>query len=56
MRSDLAPLVWKSIAEGKSHRVIANEFNETGVCTRHGKWNKHAVWRIAKLTAAEFGS
>jgi DNA invertase Pin-like site-specific DNA recombinase len=56
-RSVLAPLVWKSIAEGKSHRVIANEFNETGVSlTRHSKWTKHAVWRIAKLTAAEFGT
>ena len=30
-RRDIAPLVWKAIAEGKSHRVIANEFNETGV-------------------------
>ena len=56
-RRDLAPLVWKSIAEGKSYRVIANEFNETGVSvTRHSKWKKHAIWRIAKLTAAEFGA
>jgi DNA invertase Pin-like site-specific DNA recombinase len=56
-RRDLAPLVWKSIAEGKSHRVIASEFNETGVSvTRHSKWKKHAIWRIAKLTAPEFGS
>jgi DNA invertase Pin-like site-specific DNA recombinase len=55
-RRDLAPLVWKSIAEGKSHRVIANEFNETGVSVaRDSKWKKHAIWRIAKLTAAEFG-
>lgn len=56
-RRDLAPLVWKAIAEGKSHSVIANEFNETGVSlTRHSKWKKHAIWRIAKLTAAEFGT
>jgi DNA invertase Pin-like site-specific DNA recombinase len=56
-RRDIAPLVWKSIAEGKSHRVIANEFNETGVSlTRRSKWKKHAIWRIAKLTAAEFGA
>jgi DNA invertase Pin-like site-specific DNA recombinase len=55
-RRDLAPLIWKSIAEGKSHRAIANEFNETGVSlARHCKWKKHAIWRIAKLTAAEFG-
>jgi DNA invertase Pin-like site-specific DNA recombinase len=47
-RRDLAPLVWKSIAEGKSHRLIADEFNETGVSlTRHSKWTKHAIWRIA---------
>jgi DNA invertase Pin-like site-specific DNA recombinase len=56
-RRDLAPLVWKFVAEGKSHRVIANEFNETGVsASRKGKWRKHAIWRIAKLTAAEFGT
>ena len=48
-RRDLAPLVWNFIAEGKSHRVIANEFNETGVSLiRHSKWKKHAIWRIAK--------
>src|ERR1700722_10665177 len=28
---DLAPLVWKAIAEGKSLSVIAHEFNESGV-------------------------
>jgi DNA invertase Pin-like site-specific DNA recombinase len=55
-RRDLAPLVWKSIAEGKSHRAIADEFNKTGVSVaRDNKWKKHAIWRIAKLTAAEFG-
>jgi hypothetical protein len=49
-RSDVAPLVWKSIAEGKSYRVIANEFNETGVVpARQRKW-------IASLTAGNFGS
>ena len=56
-RRDLAPLVWKSIAEGKSHRVIANEFNETGVVpARQSKWTANAIWRIASLTASEFGS
>jgi hypothetical protein len=56
-RSDLAPLVWKSIAEGKSYRVIANEFNETGVVpARQSKWTANAIWRIARLTAGEFGS
>jgi DNA invertase Pin-like site-specific DNA recombinase len=56
-RCDLAPLVWKSIAEGKSHRVIANEFNETGVVpARQSKWTANAIWRIASLTASEFGA
>ena len=56
-RSDVAPLVWKSIAEGKSYRVIANEFNETGVVSaRQCKWTANAIWRIASLTAGKFGS
>ena len=56
-RCDLAPFVWKSVVEGKSYRVIADEFNETGVApARQSKWTKHAVWRIASLTASEFGS
>jgi DNA invertase Pin-like site-specific DNA recombinase len=56
-RRDLAPLVWKSIAEGKSYRIIANEFNETGVAlARQSKWTANAIWRIASLTAGEFGS
>jgi hypothetical protein len=56
-RRDLAPLLWKSIAEGKSYRVIANEFNETGVARAwQSKWTAHAIWRIASLTAAEFGT
>jgi DNA invertase Pin-like site-specific DNA recombinase len=38
-RRDLAPLIWKAIAEGKSHRLIADEFNDTGVSpARHRKW------------------
>jgi DNA invertase Pin-like site-specific DNA recombinase len=56
-RCDLAPLVWKSIAEGKSYRVIADEFNATGVArARQSEWTANAIWRIAKLTACEFGS
>jgi DNA invertase Pin-like site-specific DNA recombinase len=56
-RSDLAPLVWRSIAEGKSYRVVANEFNETGVipATKH-RWTANAIWRIANLTAIDFAS
>lgn len=56
-RRDLAPLLWKSIAEGKSYRVIATEFNETGVARAwQSKWTADAIWRIASLTAAEFGT
>jgi hypothetical protein len=56
-RSDLAPLVWKSISEGKSYRVIAKEFNETGVSSlRQSEWTANAIWRIAGLTAREFGA
>ena len=56
-RRDLAPLLWKSIAEGKSYRVIADEFNQTGVARAcQSKWTAHAIWRIASLTAAEFGN
>lgn len=56
-RSDLAPLVWKSIAEGKSYRVTANEFNDAGIApVRQSKWTSNAIWRIASLTAGEFGS
>jgi DNA invertase Pin-like site-specific DNA recombinase len=56
-RRDLAPLLWKSIAEGKSYRVIADEFNETGVARAwQSNWTAHAIWRIAGLTAAEFGN
>jgi DNA invertase Pin-like site-specific DNA recombinase len=56
-RRDLAPLIWKSIEEGKSYSVIANEFNETGVApARQSKWTAHAIWRIVSLTAGEFGT
>ena len=48
-RSDLAPLVWKSIAEGKSYRVTANEFNDAGIApARQSKWTANAIWRIAQ--------
>jgi DNA invertase Pin-like site-specific DNA recombinase len=55
-RCDLAPIVWKSIAEGKSYRVIADEFNATGVApAAQSKWTANAIWRISNLTAGEFG-
>ena len=53
---DLAPLVWKAIAEGKSMSVIADEFNESGVAPpQRAPWTKNSIWRIARRTAAVFG-
>jgi DNA invertase Pin-like site-specific DNA recombinase len=53
---DLAPLVWKAIAEGKSMSVIAHEFNESGVAPPQRRpWTKNSIWRIARRTAALFG-
>jgi DNA invertase Pin-like site-specific DNA recombinase len=53
---DLAPLVWKAIAEGKSYSVIADEFNETGIAPpQRAPWSKNSIWRIARQTADEFG-
>jgi DNA invertase Pin-like site-specific DNA recombinase len=53
---DLAPLVWKAIAEGKSLSVIADEFNETGVTPpQHAPWAKNSIWRITRQTAAVLG-
>ena len=49
---DLAPLVWKAIAEGKSMSVIAHEFNESGVAPPQRRpWTKNSIWRIARRTA-----
>jgi DNA invertase Pin-like site-specific DNA recombinase len=53
---DLAPLVWKAIAEGKSLSVIADEFNESGIAPpQRGPWAKNSIWRITRQTAAVFG-
>jgi hypothetical protein len=54
---DVVPLIRKSIAEGKSYRVMANEFNQTGVAPGWWrKWTKQSICRLAYLTAGEFGS
>src|SRR3984957_7221671 len=38
---DLAPLVWKAVAEGKSMSVIADEFNDSGVAPPQRRpWTK----------------
>jgi DNA invertase Pin-like site-specific DNA recombinase len=53
---DLAPLVWKAIAEGKSMSLIADEFNESGVTPPQRRpWTKTSIWRITRQTAAVFG-
>ena len=53
---DLAPLVWKAIAEGKSMSIIADEFNESGVApSQRAPWTRNSIWRIARRTAAVFG-
>jgi DNA invertase Pin-like site-specific DNA recombinase len=53
---DLAPLVWKAVAEGKSYSVIANEFNESGIVPpQRAPWSKNSIWRVARQTADEFG-
>jgi DNA invertase Pin-like site-specific DNA recombinase len=53
---DLAPLVWKAIAEGKSLRVIADEFNASGIAPpQRGPWAKNSIWRITRQTATVFG-
>jgi DNA invertase Pin-like site-specific DNA recombinase len=53
---DLAPLVWKAIAERKSMSVIAGEFNESGVAPpQRAPWTKNSIWRIARQTADMFG-
>ena len=53
---DLAPLVWKAIADGKSMSVIADEFNESGVAPPQRRpWTKNSIWRIARRTASVFG-
>jgi DNA invertase Pin-like site-specific DNA recombinase len=53
---DLAPLVWKAIAEGKSLSVIADEFNESGIAPpQRGPWAKNSIWRVTRQTSAVFG-
>ncbi len=54
---DLGPLVWTAIAEGKSYRMIADEFNRTGVQPRcKAPWCALSIWLIAKQSFAEFGA
>jgi DNA invertase Pin-like site-specific DNA recombinase len=54
---DLGPLIWKAIAEGKSYRMIADEFNRTGVRRRaKAPWCALSIWLIAKQSFAEFGA
>jgi DNA invertase Pin-like site-specific DNA recombinase len=53
---DLAPLVWRAVAEGKSMSVVAEEFNGIGIAPpARAPWSKNSIWRIARQTADEFG-
>lgn len=53
---DLAPLIWKGIAEGDSYRIIADKFSESGIAPpRRAPWTKNSIWRIARQTAVAFG-
>ena len=48
--ADLAPLLLKSMGEGKSYAVIAAEFNEHGVRPlREARWTSNSVWRLATV-------
>jgi DNA invertase Pin-like site-specific DNA recombinase len=52
---DLAPLVWAAIEEGKSLKVIADEFNRDGIAPpRATPWSKGSIERLARRTRAEF--
>jgi DNA invertase Pin-like site-specific DNA recombinase len=52
---DLAPLIWRSIADGKSYRVIADQFNTQGIRpARNAPWTADSIWRIVRMTAEEF--
>jgi len=52
---DLAPLIWRLIAEGKSYRVIADEFNQQGIRpARNAPWSANAILRLVRMTADEF--
>lgn len=52
---DLAPLIWRLIAEGKSYRVIADEFNQQGIRPpRNAPWAANTILRLVRMTADEF--
>jgi DNA invertase Pin-like site-specific DNA recombinase len=52
---DLAPLIWRLIADGKSYRVIADEFNHREIRpARSAPWTANAIWRLVRMTADEF--
>jgi len=54
---DLGPLIWKARAAGKSNRMIAEEFNQTGVRRRGAvPWNSESIWTVASQSYQEFGA
>ena len=53
--SDLAPMVWRRVREGRSYAAIAREFNGAGVVPpRQAPWTNQSICRIARLTRNEF--
>ena len=54
---DLAPIVWRLIAEGRSYREIANELNIRRIPSPNRRgWYANAIFRIVQSTADEFGT
>ena len=55
---DLAPLIWPSIAEGKSLREIGEELNRQGIATPRRQprgWTANVLAPLVRRTKEEFG-
>ena len=49
---DVAPIIWKLLATGKTKNQVADELNAQMIPTPNGAtWSKHGVRRVVKLTA-----
>ena len=54
---DLAPLVWKGIAEGKSYAMIADDFNRRGIRpAMKAPWQYQSIGNIARATSDAFAA
>jgi DNA invertase Pin-like site-specific DNA recombinase len=53
--AELAPMVWRLRASGKSLTTIAEELNRLGIVTpRKRRWHSSTVFRLLRLTAGAF--